>query len=57
MKVTDYETVRGACADELKILVDYAGLDALGPIKEDSTRKCLAALHSDMFHSKILNEQ
>lgn len=35
-------------------LVDFAGLDGLGPIKEDSTQKCLSALHSDMLRSKIL---
>lgn len=43
--------------DMEKDLVDFAGLDALGPIKEDSTRKCIAAIHSDMLHSKILNKR
>lgn len=36
------------------ILADFAGLDGLCPIIEDSTRKCLASLHSDMMHSKVL---
>ena len=40
--------------DEINNLVDFAGLDSLSPIKEDSTRKCLASLHSDMLRSKIL---
>lgn len=41
-------------SDEFNDLMDFAGLDGLSPIKEDSTRKCLASLHSDMFHSKLL---
>lgn len=40
--------------DEINILVDFAGLDGLSPVEEDSTRKCLASLHSDMMHSKLL---
>ena len=40
--------------DEVNELVDFAGMDGLRPMKENSTRKCLAALHSDMLHSKIL---
>ncbi len=40
--------------DEINELVDYAGLDGLGPIKEDSTKRCLAFLHGDMLHSKTL---
>lgn len=41
-------------SDEFNDLMDFAGLDGLSPIKEDSTRKCLASLHSDMLHSEIL---
>lgn len=35
-------------------LIYFAGMDGLSPITEDSTKKCLASLHSDMLHSKTL---
>mgnify|MGYP007008594572 CR=1 FL=1 len=39
--------------DETTELEGFAGMDGLGPIKEDSTKKCIAALHSEMLHSKF----
>lgn len=39
--------------DELE---EYAGLDGLSRIYEDSTKKCIAALHSDMLLTKLFSK-
>lgn len=41
----------------MRNLEEYAGLDGLSQICEDSTKKCIAALHSDMLHMKLFSKK
>lgn len=38
-------------------LEQYAGYDGLFPINEDLTKRCIAALHRQMLHTKLVGEE